>query len=132
MIPDVYLWNASGVTLEYCFKIPALFLEGRVTTGTFSFVSAIVIAPELVELVMTQSPDPPVDIKFFFTMNQKHFRSPPKVTIIFQRHSCFNIYRITRKNGFSCYFCLEFNVSGSFTLSFGLCLWYHKRPDPFT
>ena len=28
VILDVYLWNASGIPLEYCFKIPAFFLEG--------------------------------------------------------------------------------------------------------
>ena len=28
VIPDVYLWNGSVIPLEYCFKIPALFLEG--------------------------------------------------------------------------------------------------------
>ena len=25
VIPAVYLWNASGIPLEYCFKIPAFF-----------------------------------------------------------------------------------------------------------
>ena len=29
VIPDVYLWNASGIPLEYCFKIPAFFFEGN-------------------------------------------------------------------------------------------------------
>ena len=28
VMPDVYLWNASGIPLEYGFKIPAFFLEG--------------------------------------------------------------------------------------------------------
>ena len=29
VIPDVYVWNASGIPPEYCFKIPAFFLEGE-------------------------------------------------------------------------------------------------------
>ena len=29
VIPDVYLWNASGIPLEHYFKIPAFFLEGK-------------------------------------------------------------------------------------------------------
>ena len=29
LIPDVYRWNASGIPLEYRFKIPAFFLEGK-------------------------------------------------------------------------------------------------------
>ena len=37
VIPDVYLWNASGIPLEYCFKIPAFFLEGvQVKAGNTS------------------------------------------------------------------------------------------------
>ena len=28
VISDVYLWNTSGIPLEYCFKIPAFFVEG--------------------------------------------------------------------------------------------------------
>ena len=29
VVPDVYLWNSSGIPLEYRFKIPAFFLEGK-------------------------------------------------------------------------------------------------------
>ena len=28
VIQDIYLWNAGGIPLEYCFKIPEFFLEG--------------------------------------------------------------------------------------------------------
>ena len=37
MIPDVYLWNASEIPLEYCFKIPAFFLEGKAAMLDYSY-----------------------------------------------------------------------------------------------
>ena len=39
MILDVYLWNASGIPLECCFKIPAFFLEGC----HFSVIKTLII-----------------------------------------------------------------------------------------
>ena len=36
MIPDVYLWNTSGIPLEYRFKILAFFLERR--NGAIKFI----------------------------------------------------------------------------------------------
>ena len=40
MIPDVYLWNSGGIPPEYCFKIPAFFLEGRLTIAFNNNMSA--------------------------------------------------------------------------------------------
>ena len=28
VIPDIYIWNASGIPVEYYFEIPVFFLEG--------------------------------------------------------------------------------------------------------
>ena len=35
VIPDVFLWNASEIPLEYCFKIPAFFFRGTLKDLAF-------------------------------------------------------------------------------------------------
>ena len=43
VIPDVYLWNATGIPLEYCFKIPAFFLERHLEIAEVVLVHCYIV-----------------------------------------------------------------------------------------
>ena len=62
--------------------------------------------PTAVELVMTKFTDQ-VNWRFISQINERHLKSSPKITKIFQWYDHFNILCITISRRSSCNFCLE-------------------------
>ena len=82
----------------------ALSWVDRVTTGTHNFVSVIANVPATIELYQWQGSSLARITSGLFQNTQRHFKSPPKVTEVFQLYSYFSIFCINSNWGSSLLF----------------------------
>ena len=83
----------------YCIESTELLLEHRI-------LHSLLNVPAAVELVMTKFTDH-INWRFISQINQRHLKSSPKITKIFQWYDHFNILCITITGRSSCNFYLE-------------------------